>query len=142
MPSPRFECDRCGLCCRLIGNVPQLMHFDRGDGVCVHLTPENLCDIYEGRPEVCSVERMYSRFSSQLTKEEYLEAMMRSCAILKSHYRGLRSTMSANAAAGECGLEGLGADFEQFRDSLPKGTLDEISGEVLAGKVKAGHVTD
>lgn len=133
MPSPRFECDRCGLCCRLIGNVPQLRHFDRGDGICIHLTPDNLCDIYENRPEVCSVERMYSRFSSRLTKEEYLEAMARSCIMLKSHYRDLQGAMSATAGGGDLGLDGLGADFDQLKASLPRGALDDISNEILGG---------
>lgn len=136
MPSSRFECDRCGLCCRLIGNVPQLRHFDRGDGVCVHLTEGNLCDIYETRPEVCSVDRMYSRFAAKLTKEEYLDAMSRSCAMLKSHFGELRSAMTGTEASGELG--GLGSDFERFKSSLPEGSLDRLSEEVLGTGGESG----
>lgn len=137
MSSPRFECDRCGLCCRLIGNVPQLKHFDRGDGVCVHLTSDNLCDIYDNRPEVCSVERMYSRFAEKLTKDEYLDAMSRSCTMLKSHFDELRSAMSG-AGVGEGEHDGLGADFERFKTSLPEGSLDRLSEEVLGKSGETG----
>lgn len=133
MSSPRFECDCCGLCCRLIGNVPQLKHFDRGDGVCVHLTADNLCDIYDNRPEVCSVERMYSRFADKLTKDQYLEAMTRSCAMLKTHYKELRATMHGAEAEDRTSAGDLNADFEQFRSSLPDGALDGLAGEVLVG---------
>ncbi len=89
-----FACDRCGLCCRLIGNIPQLTHFDRGDGVCCHLTDANLCDMYESRPEVCSVERMYSHFSSEMTKEEYLVMMGASCKYIKEHFADMRKIYS------------------------------------------------
>lgn len=34
---------------------------DRGDGACVHLGPDNLCTIYETRPEVCNMEKMYEK---------------------------------------------------------------------------------
>jgi Fe-S-cluster containining protein len=30
--------------------------YDRGDGTCKHLTAENLCAIYEGRPLLCRVD--------------------------------------------------------------------------------------
>lgn len=86
MPSPRFTCDCCGLCCKSIGGIPQLRWFDRGDGVCRHLTDANLCDIYESRPEVCNIEMMYSRFSSEMTKAEYFSMMAASCNYLKNYF--------------------------------------------------------
>lgn len=137
MPSPRFECDRCGLCCRLIGNVPQLKHFDRGDGVCVHLTCDNLCDIYDHRPEVCSVDRMYSRFAAKLSKDEYLDAMSTSCTMLKSHFDELRSAMSG-VEVGEGEKAGLETDFERLMSSLPEGSLDSLSEEVLGTSGETG----
>ena len=86
MASPRFTCNCCGLCCKSIGGILQLRRFDRGDGVCRHLTDANLCDIYESRPEVCNVERMYSRFSSEMTKAKYYSMMEASCKYLKNHF--------------------------------------------------------
>jgi Fe-S-cluster containining protein len=50
-----FPCARCGACCRFAGQVPELRALDRGDGVCRHLTAENLCAIYEARPPICRV---------------------------------------------------------------------------------------
>ena len=96
-----FECDCCGLCCRLIGNIPQLKHFDRGDGVCCHLTDANLCDMYESRPEVCSVERMYSHFSSEMTKEEYLAMMGVSCKYIKEHFADMRKIYDKGVCNGD-----------------------------------------
>lgn len=83
MSKPCFNCDCCGLCCRNIGGIPQLRQYDLGDGVCCHLTDANLCDIYESRPEVCNVERMYSRFADDMTRAEYFSMMEKACAILK-----------------------------------------------------------
>ena len=81
-----FQCDRCGLCCRLIGGIPQLVAFDRGDGVCCHLTEDNLCDIYDSRPEICSVEGMYVHFATHMSKEEYLDLMTKSCQLIKERF--------------------------------------------------------
>jgi len=46
-----WECTKCSACCRSISKI--LPEFDRGDGVCKNLTSENLCGIYNKRPEVC-----------------------------------------------------------------------------------------
>lgn len=83
-----FSCDRCGQCCRHIGGILQLRPYDRGDGVCCHLTDGNLCDIYDSRPEVCSVDRMYVRFAGELTREQYDALMMKSCECLKKGFAG------------------------------------------------------
>ena len=90
MTEPRFHCGRCGLCCRQIGGIPQLARFDRGDGVCRHLTDGNLCDIYETRPEVCSVERMYARFQAEMGREQYYALMEDACRCLKARAAGGR----------------------------------------------------
>lgn len=78
-----FHCDKCGLCCRSLAYVPQLAAFDRGDGVCRYLAGNNLCIIYENRPDICNVEKMYSFFASQMSKEDYYSIMEQSCALLK-----------------------------------------------------------
>ncbi len=50
-----FECWKCGACCKLAGfKAPEL---DRGDGACIHLTDDNLCSIYENRPDICVLNR-------------------------------------------------------------------------------------
>ena len=78
-----FKCDKCGICCKLIGGIPQLAAFDRGDGVCIHLKADNLCAIYESRPDICNVEKMYTLFRDRMIEEEYLQLMTESCRLLK-----------------------------------------------------------
>ena len=77
-----FRCDKCGLCCHLLKDVPQLAAFDRGDGVCRFLQG-NLCSIYDKRPDICNVERMYPFFSSVMSRGEYDEAMTAACVKIK-----------------------------------------------------------
>ena len=77
-----FHCDKCGLCCRLLKNVPQLAAFDRGDGVCKFLRG-NLCSIYENRPDICNVDKMYPAFASIMSRDEYDEVLEASCARIK-----------------------------------------------------------
>lgn len=81
-----FRCDKCGLCCRLLRYVPQLAAFDRGDGVCRFLQG-NLCSIYESRPDICNVEKMYPVFASIMSREEYDRAMSDSCAQIKEMFK-------------------------------------------------------
>lgn len=82
-----FHCDRCGLCCRMLKQVPQLAAFDRGDGVCKHLSG-NLCAIYETRPDVCNVEKMWPLFAPVMSREEYDRTNMASCAKIKEAFKG------------------------------------------------------
>lgn len=49
-----FDCVQCGACCRKVGDLSRTL--DRGDGVCRHLTAENLCAVYEIRPLLCRVD--------------------------------------------------------------------------------------
>ena len=59
-----WTCKQCGSCCKILGSHRPLKEedrlllqiFDRGDGVCEHLTEDNLCNIYETRPEICKVD--------------------------------------------------------------------------------------
>ncbi len=48
------ECTRCGACCV----APDIAALDKPLGVrCRHLTADNLCAIYEQRPEICRAYR-------------------------------------------------------------------------------------
>ena len=73
-----FQCDKCGACC--IAITPDL---DRGDGICKHLTPENLCDIYEDRPTFCRVDDTYEIFKDSYSREEYYQLAHECCKQLK-----------------------------------------------------------
>lgn len=69
-----FDCVKCGACCRLVGVAyPSL---DRGDGVCKHLTPSNLCAIYEERPDEC---RVAEACPPPLTQQEWFRRNGEAC---------------------------------------------------------------
>lgn len=79
-----FHCDRCGLCCRKVGKFPFMKEFDRGDGVCKHLTDDNLCAIYDHRPTICDVDRLYGiYFKDKMSKEEWYRLQYEGCRELK-----------------------------------------------------------
>ena len=62
-----FPCSSCGACCRVAFMVPE--HLREGvivpdeTGKCVHLKPDNSCDIYETRPKVCRVDKMRPKYT-------------------------------------------------------------------------------
>ena len=79
-----FVCTRCGLCCKNIDSITELAEFDRGDGVCIHLTDENLCDIYSARPDICNVDKMYAlHYKKLISRMDYEEKNLEGCKILR-----------------------------------------------------------
>lgn len=89
----KFECDKCGLCCRHINRCigGLLEEFDTGNGTCKFLDTEtNLCTIYLERPDICSVERAYKKYFSELyTEEEFFRINYKACAELKREHSKL-----------------------------------------------------
>lgn len=82
-----FLCTKCGLCCRNIDKIPELKEYDVGDGVCVHLTEGNLCDIYDTRPDICNVERMFEiKYKDIISREEYEHLNEEGCKLLQAEY--------------------------------------------------------
>lgn len=63
----KFQCSKCGACCRRAGKSGFMP--DRGDGACIHLTKDNLCSIYETRPELCNMELMWEKRNRELDLE-------------------------------------------------------------------------
>jgi Fe-S-cluster containining protein len=49
----KWACVKCGCCCFFAGKH---LNMDRGYGACIHLTKDNLCDIYETRPDICNTK--------------------------------------------------------------------------------------
>jgi Fe-S-cluster containining protein len=64
----KFQCSQCGACCRRAG-ISGFMP-DRGDGACIHLTKENMCSIYETRPDLCNMEFLWNKKNKELLFEE------------------------------------------------------------------------
>ena len=78
-----FDCSKCAICCRHIAKI--LPNYDRGDGVCLHLTENNLCDIYNNRPFICNVDETYNKcFSGRMTRKEFYEITDKACKILQA----------------------------------------------------------
>lgn len=84
----KFKCDCCGLCCRHISGNIFAEKLDAGDGVCKFLNRENnLCTIYENRPDFCNVEKGYKKYFAELYSEEkYLQLNYEYCAKLKEEF--------------------------------------------------------
>jgi Fe-S-cluster containining protein len=64
-----FPCIKCGLCCRTLKFIPAAAVYHNGDGVCRYLK-NDLCSIYENRPEICNVERMYDAYFRKIMDEK------------------------------------------------------------------------
>ena len=65
----KFLCSSCGACCMAVGG-----HFglpDRGDGACANLTKDNQCSIYETRPDICRVNKVYKWVKKDITKKQF-----------------------------------------------------------------------
>tara|TARA_R110002167_G_scaffold271836_1_gene478357 strand:- start:238 stop:531 length:294 start_codon:yes stop_codon:yes gene_type:complete len=68
----KFLCSGCGACCMMAGGYFGLP--DRGDGACANLTQDNQCSIYETRPDVCRVDKLYELVKKDITKKQlYIE---------------------------------------------------------------------
>lgn len=80
-----FHCDKCGECCRHIDLIPQLSHFDSGDGSCIYLIG-NMCSIYDKRPDICRVDVMFDKvYYKYYSRDEYNAVNMKACEEIKSH---------------------------------------------------------
>ncbi|ANV97456.1 flagellin N-methylase [Helicobacter enhydrae] len=80
-----FPCTSCGACCKNIAQIKELEAFDLGNGVCKHLDlASNLCRIYEKRPEICRIDRMYEKtYHRFYSKEAFYALNIKSCKILQ-----------------------------------------------------------
>ena len=80
-----FVCTKCGLCCRNIGEIPELVDFHAGDGICIHLSEDNLCDIYSTRPDICNVEKMFKlHYNEVMSRADYEKMNLEGCKALQS----------------------------------------------------------
>ena len=82
----KFECSKCGECCRHINYIPELKKFDSGNGACINLR-DNLCTIYDNRPGICRVDIMYERtYKKMYTREEFYRLNKEVCKELKNTF--------------------------------------------------------
>jgi Fe-S-cluster containining protein len=67
-----YECEGCGACCRVRN--------------CIHLTENNRCAIWEGRPDICRSDKVAEALG--LTDEEYVEIAIPARNILREAVYG------------------------------------------------------
>ncbi len=70
----KFLCSQCGACCRRAGEWGGVKYGlpIKEDGSCGHLE-NNLCSIYEKRPDICNSNKMPNKHASQTKKEYFIE---------------------------------------------------------------------
>ena len=57
---------------------------DRGDGICKHLTADNLCAVYNERPIFCNVDAYYEKFlSNKMSRKKFYKLNHTACERLK-----------------------------------------------------------
>lgn len=83
-----FPCDRCGICCRHIGDVPWARGMALPGGICRYLDQEtNLCTIYARRPLFCNVDAYYEAYMKErMSREEFYRLNGLGCRELKAKY--------------------------------------------------------
>lgn len=71
----KFQCSACGICCTKLEGNEIYQDLDRGDGTCIHFDEESrLCKIYENRPLICRVDKMYEEyFTDKFSRKEYYQ---------------------------------------------------------------------
>lgn len=80
-----IECTKCGACCTQLGRHALYAELDRGDGVCWHFEEvERTCRIYATRPEICQSEKMYQRYFSHMSREDFVAINQQLCEQAKS----------------------------------------------------------
>ena len=84
-----FKCDLCGLCCRNLNKNDLYLNLHNGDGVCFYLNiEENLCTIYENRPDLCNIDLSYDKYFKDIySLDEYYRLNYMSCEKLKAESR-------------------------------------------------------
>jgi len=85
-----FPCTGCGLCCQNISTVVELKKFDLGNGVCKFYDKiTNRCQIYDARPEVCRVDKMYEvKYKKYfITKKDFYIENAKVCNSLQANFK-------------------------------------------------------
>lgn len=79
--SEAFPCTGCGACCRSILRSEKTSALDRGDGTCRYLDDkENLCIIYENRPDICNIQNSYEKsYKSLISWSEFVDLNQIAC---------------------------------------------------------------
>ncbi len=83
-----FPCTSCGICCQNISLIEELKDLDIGNGTCKHYNVHNLkCDIYETRPNICRVDKMFDlEYNKYFSENEFYILNAKICNELQEKY--------------------------------------------------------
>jgi len=84
-----FPCEKCGACCRRVGEVFFARHMANPDGVCKYLDEAtNLCTIYSQRPIFCRVDELYEKnLADKMSREEFYRINKEVCKKFRQQKR-------------------------------------------------------
>lgn len=80
----KFNCTGCGACCKVLPDL-FLEHFKMPkspNGGCGHLLPDNKCAVYDNRPWICDVRKVWEVIG-KVSWEEYKAQSYQACEILQ-----------------------------------------------------------
>ena len=80
-----FNCDKCGKCCIHIDKIPGFSEMGDGTGRCKYLTEDNLCSIYEHRPNTCRTSYMYDKYFQHMSAGDYYKMVNEICLKIKNN---------------------------------------------------------
>ena len=85
MKETKFKCYSCGKCCENIKDIDIYKYLDNGRGICrFYNKTEKKCKIYEIRPLICNIDRMYELYYHKIiSKENYYLINKIGCKKLK-----------------------------------------------------------
>ena len=92
----KFQCDGCGLCChklKYIFEKKDIFWFKKlieafpykydDTGKCEMLDKNNKCKVYNNRPDLCNVEKMFKLQTTLVNKKVWFNVNKRGCKLLK-----------------------------------------------------------
>ncbi len=82
----KFPCTIYGLCCKYISNILELIEFDNGYDTCTCLV-NNLCSIYDHRPQICQVDMMFEKLFTYMDKSTFYLENLKICKTIQNKHR-------------------------------------------------------
>lgn len=87
-----FVCSKCGCCCKHVNCSEDSIFLDRGDGTCKYFDEKtNLCNIYDFRPDICRVDKVYKRYKNKMTWNQYVDLNYASCEQLREVEKAIKN---------------------------------------------------
>lgn len=78
-----FLCSGCGACCVWAGRLKDMPQNPQ-TGACIHLTSDMKCSIYDTRPDICRIDKMYEINSGsidgiEMSRKEFYKLNTMAC---------------------------------------------------------------